>query len=272
MSSLRHYIALGVAGADPSVLSWWRALCVLAVLNVGLWLAVWHFGPASGGHAGLQLALSGVYVLVCAYRSVLPRVDLERLVVVDTHLSSIFLGRAAATVAEICFALQLGLLVHQLGVHAGLPWVQAAAWAVPVFMVVAQGFCWHSVLTLNHITQAIESLLWAAGFSWMAALLGVIALNSSGWVNALAIVGILGAVAFVAYVLAVDAPMYWRRYRHGRARQQAYMRLHQGAHDAWHRRERSGSWAAWKADARWLTPYFSVGVWASIAMVCVPGA
>ena len=105
-------------------------------------------------------AVSGVYVLVCAYRSVLPRVDLERLVVVDTHLSSIFLGRAAATVAEICFALQLGLLVHQLGVHANLPWVQTAAWAVPVFMVVAQGFCWHSVLTLNHITQAVESLLW----------------------------------------------------------------------------------------------------------------
>lgn len=47
--------------------------------------------------------------------------------VVNTRLSSIFLDRAAATVAEICFALQLGLLVHQLGVHAGLPWVQMAA-------------------------------------------------------------------------------------------------------------------------------------------------
>ena len=153
------------------MLSWWRALCALALLNVCLWLAVWYFGPVSGVHGGLQLTLSGIYVAVCAYRSVLPRVDLERLVVVDTHLSSIFLGRAAATVAEIFFALQLGLLVHQLGVHAGMPSVQKAAWAVPMFMVVAQGFCWHSVLTLNHITQAVESLLWAAGFSWMAALL-----------------------------------------------------------------------------------------------------
>nr|WP_315227075.1 hypothetical protein [uncultured Albidiferax sp.] len=135
------------------------------MLNVGLWLAVLHMGSGSGIYAGLQMALSGVYVLVCAYRSVLPRVDLERLVVVDTRLSSIFLGRSAATVAEICFALQLGLLVHQLGVHAGLPWVQMAAWAIPVFMVLAQDFCWHSVLTLNHITQAVESSLWAAGFS-----------------------------------------------------------------------------------------------------------
>ena len=271
MSSFRHTVALGIAAADVNVRSWWRALCALATLNVVLWLLVWHFGPVSGVHGGLQLALSAVYVLVCAYRSVLPRVDLERLVVVDTPLSSIFLGRAAATVAEICFAIQLGLLIHSLGVHAGLPWVQSAAWTIPVFMVVAQGFCWHSVLTLNHITQAVESTLWAAGFSWMAALLAVIALDTGGWVAWLALFGIVASIAFVAYVLCVDAPMYWRRYRHGRARGQAYMRLDHGARDAWRRRVHSGSWAAWKADARWLTPYFSVGVWASIAMACVPG-
>ena len=260
MSSFRHNVPAGLVQADARVLSWWRTLCALAVLNVCLWLAVLHFGRASGVSGGLQLALSGVYVLVCAYRSMFPRVDLERLVVVDTHLSSIFLGRAAATVAEICFALQLGLLVHQLGVHAGMPWVQAGAWAVPMFMVVAQGFCWHSVLTLNHITQAVESMLWAAGFSLMAGLLGVIALDSSGWVKSLAIFGILGSMSFVAYVLGVDVPMYWRRYQHGRARGQAYMCLDQGARDAWHRRVQSGSWAAWKADALWLTPYFSLGV------------
>jgi hypothetical protein len=272
MSSLRNSFALALAGSDPKVVSWWRALCVLAGLNVCIWLAVWRFGPLSGVQGGIQLALSGVYVLVCAYRSVLPRVDLERLVVVDTCLSNIFLGRAAATVAEICFAIQLGLLVHQLGSHAGMPWVQDAAWAVPTFMVVAQGFCWHSVLTLNHITQAVESMLWAAGFSWMAALLGIVALDSSGWVNALAICGVLCSLAFVAYVLGVDVPMYWRRYRNGRARGHAYMRLDHGARDAWNRRVRSGSWAAWKGDALWLTPYFSVGVWVSIAIVCVPHA
>ena len=272
MPPTRHNFSLVPVEADAGVLSWWRALCAIALLNVGLWLAVLQFGPGSGVHAGLQLALSGVYVLVCAYRSVLPRVDLERLVVVDTRLSSIFLGRSAATVAEICFALQLGLLVHQLGLHAGLPWVQMAAWAIPVFMVVAQGFCWHSVLTLNHITQAVESSLWAAGFSWMAALLGAIALGSSGWVQALAIAGIVGSLSFVAYVLCVDVPMYWRRYQHGRAHGQAYMRLDQGARDAWQRRVPSGNWAAWRADALWLTPYFSFGVWVSIAMVFVPGA
>ena len=272
MSSLRHNVALGIATTDANVLSWWAAMCVLAALNVGLWITLWQLGPVDGLHGGLQLMLSGVYVLVCAYRSVLPRVDLERLVVVDTPWSSIFLGRTAATVAEICFALQLGLAVHELGGHAGMPWVQQAAWAIPVFMVVAQTFCWHSVLTLNHITQAVESMLWAAGFTWMAALLVVVALGSSGWVQSLAMVGILCSAAFVAYVAGVDAPMYWRRYHQGRARGQVYMRLDHGARDAWQRRVRSGSWAAWRADALWLTPYFSVGVWISMALVWVPEA
>lgn len=272
MSSVRHTFSLSPIGADAATLSWWRALQGLALLNIALWLTVMSFGPIRGTLGGLQLALSGVYVVVCAYRSLFPRVDLERLVVVDTHLSSIFLGRSAATVAEICFALQLGLMVHQLATHAGLPWVQHAAWAVPMFMIVAQAFCWHSVLTLNHITQAVESTLWAAGFSWMAALLCVIALHGTGWVQALAIFGILGALCFVTYVLTVDVPMYCRRYRTGRAQGLVYMRLDEGARDAWQRRVPSGSWVAWKADALWLTPYFSFGVWVSIAMVCIPSA
>ena len=272
MSLIRHKIVHRLMDMESNVLWWWGSLCAVAALNVGLWLAVWMFGQAGDGHGGMQLVLSGVYVIVCAYRSLLPRIDLERLVVVDTGLSSIVLGRTAATVAEICFALQLGLLVHQLGKHANIPWVQDAAWAVPVFMVLAQGFCWHSVLTLNHITQAVESLLWGTGFLCMAGLLAVIALQGDGWVRALALFGAVCSAAFVVYVSCVDAPMYIRRYRHGRNTGQTYLRLNQGARDAWQRRVHCGSWAAWKADALWLTPYFSVGVWLSIAMVCVPGA
>jgi hypothetical protein len=261
---------VSAVSADPRALAWWRALCVLAGANVCLWLAAWwHVAPDLHSYAALQVALSGVYVLVCAYRSVLPRVDLERLVLVDTPLSSIILGRTAATVAEICFALQLGLLVHQLGERAGLPGVQIAAWGVPVFMTLAQAFCWHSVLTLNHITQAVESLLWAAGFSMMAVLLAVVAAHSSGGARATAIVGLLGSVGFVTYVLTIDAPMYLRRYRECRAKGQCYLNLASGARDAMRRRVPSRQWSAWKEDALWLTPYFSLGAWFSIGMAWV---
>ena len=70
MSSLRHSYAVVESLPDTRALSWWRALCALAGVNVCLWLVVWYAGPGSGLYAGWQLTLSGVYVLVCAYRSV----------------------------------------------------------------------------------------------------------------------------------------------------------------------------------------------------------
>lgn len=249
---------------------WWRALCVLGISNICLWLAIWFFSPVADAYVAMQLALSGVYVFVCAYRSIFPRVDLERLVVVDSSLSSIFLGRSAATIAEICFGIQLGLLVHQLGVYADLPWVQQAAWVITLCTIVAQAFCWHSILTLNHITQAVESLLWAAGFSWMAALLAIIAMDTGGLVQVLAIAGVLGSLAFVTYAISVDIPLYLRRFRDGRRAGQRYLSITEGARDAWERRELSHSWDRWRDDALWLTPYFSVGAWLSMALVFLP--
>ncbi len=253
-----------------SALMWWRGLCVLGISNIVLWLGIWHFSPRENPYCAIQLVLSGVYVFVCAYRSIFPRIDLERLVVVDSRFSSIFLGRTAATIAEICFGLQLGLLVHQLGGYAGLPLVQSAAWVIPILMTIAQAFCWHSILTLNHITQAVESFLWAAGFSWMAALLTIIALDTNGVVHILAITGALGSAAFVTYAVVIDIPLYIRRFYSGRALGQKYLSITQGASDAWHRREMSHSWERWKDDALWLTPYFSVGVWFSMALIFLP--
>tara|TARA_R110001592_G_scaffold363372_1_gene685919 strand:- start:17363 stop:18160 length:798 start_codon:yes stop_codon:yes gene_type:complete len=249
---------------------WWRILCVLSVFNICLWAFIWRFGPSDNPYSVIQLLLSGIYVFVCAYRSLLPRVDLERLVLFDSPLSSIFLGRSAATVAEICFGIQLGLLVHQLGAQAELPWVQNAAWVITLCTILAQVFCWHSILTLNHITQAVEELLWAAGLSWMAGLLAIIAMDTTGGVHLLAIAGIVGSVVFVAYVLLFDIPMYWRRFRGGRNTGLQYLTISQGVGDAIKRREPALAWNKWRDDALWLTPYFSLGVWVSMALVLVP--
>ena len=256
--------------SNEGALPWWHALCALAALNVCAWLGIWLFGPARDTYSTLQLTLSGAYVFVCAYRSILPRVDLERRVVVDSVVSSIFLGRSAATIAEVCFGVQLGLLIYELGAYAGLPGVQETAWVVTLCTVLAQGFCWHSILTLNHITQAVESLLWALGFSWMTALLIVVAMDTGGVVHALALAGVLASSTFVVYVLFFDVPLYLRRFNKARAHGQRYLSVQQGLRDAWFRREPDHSWDNWRADALWLTPYFSVGVWISMALVFVP--
>lgn len=113
-------------------------------------------------------------------------------------------------------------------------------------------------------------MLWGAGFSWMAALLTIIAVDTKGAVQLLASVGAVASAAFVAYVLAIDVPLYVRRFRSARAVGHRYLSITQGVRDAWERRESDHSWEKWKDDAIWLTPYFSVGVWISMALVFVP--
>src|SRR5262245_20130460 len=92
---------------------WWSALLVVSATNIGLWL--WLRGSLRarttdrrGGTSRVEwlVLLCAAYVFVCAFRSVLPRADVQRICLFDTWLSSVFVGRSVATIAEVCFAVQ----------------------------------------------------------------------------------------------------------------------------------------------------------------------
>ena len=92
------------AGENRKTALWWAGLCTASLFNIGVWLVVaWVERPYTE-YRLWQLMLSGIYVSVCAFRSVFPRVDLERLCLWDTSFSAIFTGRFVATLAEMCFA------------------------------------------------------------------------------------------------------------------------------------------------------------------------
>src|SRR5262249_20121200 len=108
------------ASIDRRLRLWLGLLAALAALNGAIW--IWVARSASQTpYAQTQLLLSGVYVGVAGFRSLFPRVDVERMCVWDTWLSAIFLGRTAATIAELCFALQCALFVHRLAEIVGMP-------------------------------------------------------------------------------------------------------------------------------------------------------
>jgi len=113
----------------PKLVFWLSSLAVLAAFNIGLWIWIARFASARTPYAKAQLLLSGVYVAVCGFRTIYPRVDLERVCLWDTWLSAILLGRIAATLAELCFALQCALFVQRLSEIVGLPGLTVAAGA-----------------------------------------------------------------------------------------------------------------------------------------------
>src|SRR5262245_56275112 len=140
---------------------WLGSLAALAAVNAGLWVSMASIATLRTPYAETQLLLSGIYVGVCSFRSLFPRIDLERVCLWDTWLSAVLLGRTAATIAELCFALQCGLFVQRLSEIMGVPLLAFGAQAFVPLVILAELVCWYAVLSLNHIGHAIEESLWA---------------------------------------------------------------------------------------------------------------
>src|SRR5262245_57645684 len=195
-----------------------------------------------GGDPRWQVGLSGIFVAVCAFRSWLPRIDLERYCLVDSPLSSMFLGRSAATIAEICFAVQVALCLRQIGIAAEVPWVVTASYLVVPPLVLAQCFCWYSVITLNHLGHAIEESLWTATMALVGVCLAFAARHLEGNMFWWACSGCVLALGFVAFMTLVDVPMYLSRWRESRREQRAFLSVRAGVRDALNRRVATREW------------------------------
>src|SRR5665811_22353 len=150
---------------------WWGALTLVSGANIAIWFLLYrqlHERPVGsvGGTSGIELMLllCAAYVFGCAFRSFLPRADVQRICLFDTWLSSVVVGRSVATVAEICFAAQWAIILYQLGTMTGADTTVNAAWVIVPLIVIAEGFSWYAVLTRNYLGNAIENSIWAVAF------------------------------------------------------------------------------------------------------------
>ncbi len=144
---------------------WWAMLTLVSAINVALWFALYrelHAQPV--GSMQLMLLLCAAYVFGCAFRSVLPRADVQRICLFDTWLSSVLVGRSVATVAEICFVAQWAIILHQLAGITESDAVLNVAWIIVPLILIAECFSWYAVLTTNFLYNAIENSLWAVAF------------------------------------------------------------------------------------------------------------
>ncbi len=253
--------------------AWWHAsLRAIAVLNIALWsltaFAVARAPPPI--HAGaatipcLQLLLSAGYVAGCAYRSFLPVVDIPRLVLVDSRLSSVLVGRSVATVAELCFAAQWAFLLHRIASLSGSPFAEAVALALLPLIVLAEGCSWYAVLSTRQRAHAVENSLWGLSAALLVAAMLVIGTQQF---PALSASVIAGGTLYAAFIFLYDVPMYWSRWRADQAQRRGYPSLADGWIDVRRRWTVSRRWEDWKDEVPWMSLYFTFGVWSSIAVV-----
>src|SRR5215471_17001425 len=130
---------------------WWAMLTLVSGVNIALWFLLYReLRTQPVGSMQLMLLLCAAYVFGCAFRSVLPRADVQRICLFDHWLSSVFVGRSVATIAEICFVAQWAIILDEIGALTGAETAVNAALVIVPLIVVAECFSWYAVLTTNY--------------------------------------------------------------------------------------------------------------------------
>ena len=104
-----------------------------------------------------HLLLSGGYVLGCGFRGLLPRADVQRIVLVDSWLSSVLVGRSVATVAELCFAAQWALLLRELAAPRRNALGFGVARMIVPMIFVAELCSWYALLSTSYLATRSSS-------------------------------------------------------------------------------------------------------------------
>jgi hypothetical protein len=264
-----------LAWSNP-VARWWWFLTLVSGINIAAWFWLYRrLGEQMTGSLGgatslnIMLLLCAAYVFGCAFRSFLPRADVQRICLFDTWLSSVVVGRSVATVAEVCFAAQWALFLHQLGTMTQVDTALTAAWVIVPLILVAECFSWHAVLTKNYLGNAIENSIWAVSFFIVGVGLVRLLPEFDGVVRLGLVITIVGIAGYLAFLMTVDVPMYLRRRRAGIADGAELLTPRDGLRDVSTRWVVTHDLAEWKEEIAWMSLYFSAAVWASLALCVV---
>jgi hypothetical protein len=263
-----------LAWSNP-VAWWWGLLTLVSGVNIAVWFVLYRrlleqpTGSLSGtSGVELMLLLCAAYVFGCAFRSFLPRADVQRICLFDTWLSSVVVGRSVATVAEICFAAQWAIILHQLGTMTGSDTTLTAAWVILPLILIAECFSWYAVLTTHYRGNAIENSIWAVVFFIIGIGLCRLLPEFDGEVRVVLVVAIIGIAGYLAFLMTVDVPMYLSRWRTEVGDGSKLLRPLEGLRDVSTRWIVTHDLAEWKDEIAWMSLYFSAAVWASLAL-CV---
>src|SRR5262249_26590951 len=189
-------------------------LLLASCANIALWLVL-HRQFRRNGRANswtvlrveLMLLLCAAYVFGCAFRSFLPRADVQRICLFDTWLSSVLVGRSVATVAEICFVTQWAIVLRQLGRLADSDAVRNIAGLVVPMIAVAEACSWYAVITTSYLGNTIENSIWAATFTLIAVALLRLLVDFRGLMRPAIAVAIVGIALYVSFLITIDVPM-----------------------------------------------------------------
>jgi hypothetical protein len=257
---------------------WWGFLVAVSAVNLALLLvprAAYRRNPfaAPGNPSSViepLLLLTAVYVWVCAFRSILPRADVQRICLFDTWLSSVLIGRSVATIAELCFAAQWAIVLRELARVSRSDTAKNISTAILPLIGVAECFSWYAVISTNFLGNVLENSLWAVVFFLIGIALVRLLFSFRGIAQFAIAAAAGGLAAYVIFMASVDVPMYVGRWQAELAGGRQFFGLFSGLHDVATRWVVTRDVAQWRDEIPWMSLYFSVAVWTSLLLGSFP--
>jgi hypothetical protein len=160
------------------------------------------------------------------------------------------------------------MILFQLGNKADATTALNAAWVIVPLILIAECFSWYAVVTKNYLHNAIENSIWAVAFFIAGVGLCRMMAEFDGGARVVLALTVIGIVAYLAFLMAVDVPMYLKRWRTDVAEGNKGLRPLEGLRDVSTRWVVTHDFAEWKEEIVWMSLYFSAAVWASLGL-CV---
>lgn len=252
---------------------WWSFLLTVSALNILLLISMRAcyrrdiFGARNSASAVEPLALlSAAYVFGCAFRSILPRADVQRICLFDTWLSSVLVGRSVATIAELCFAIQLAIVLRELATVTHSDTAKNISKAIVPLIALAECCSWYAVISTNFFGNVLENSLWTATFLLIAIALMRLVASFRGIAQFVIAATSAGVAGYVVFMSTVDVPMYFARWQTDMANGRQFFGLLSGLQDVAIRWVVTHDIVRWHQEIPWMSLYFSVAVWTSLLL------
>jgi hypothetical protein len=265
---------------------WWLCQAAFVCVNLRICFALWWRKNSDSDHVSETMKFCAtIYCLVCSYRAIFFKNDVERHCWFPTWVSCTVVGRTLATCAEMAYITMFKLAftsiskeLESLGrgnptYHRIIQRFAGASWWILFF---AQCCCWRCVTTGFKLWSALEESLWTLVFGvfGLAAVYLRSLLNSSetatrqtsGALN----VFIAASPIFVIYMVTTDVPMYINQTYRDIANGRKFLSFTEGFMTGLSCASDSRKWSDWMMEAQWQTPYFTVIVFGALMMACFP--
>ena len=258
---------------------WWCFLTAASIVNICIWFWLRFFRFSGESISGLTrfhknprsiIWFSALYVFGCAFRSILPRADVQRICLFDTWLSSVFVGRSVATIAELAFIAQWSIILGLFGTATNDRYIARFSKIILFTILTAEIFSWYAVISTNYLGNSIEESLWGITYAGIAVAVLKIWFKLKGPMRLAAGFCFVGNILYVAFMLTVDVPMYINRLQADLLANKPLLGFANGINDLLTRWHVTHDISDWKTEIPWMTLYFTFAVLVSLALCLMP--